>query len=564
MKMIRIKRTYVISTLTFVFMFLSFLTSAQEKSTDIRTINNKKYYIHKVEKGQSLYAISKIYGTDVNVILADNDEAIDGIKAGQELKIPFDLKPANSVKPITNNTNSTNLDTNRYVYHKVVKKETIYSICKQYELTSAQLEAYNPSITSGIKPDQMLIVGEKKNFGKANAQIKAITFNGSGNNTPVLQDSTISIPKDKKEKYNIGLMLPFKIDESEQLDPSVLTQSKANFPQLQSYSVDFLLGFQKALDSLKSADCKVETFIYDVDDKDSAKIESLCKSTEFKSLDLIIGPVYPSGFKTVSAYAKQYSIPLVSPFTQQNKILFKNNLASKTNPSQFTLMEALADYCIDSCKGNSAVFIVNNGMLKEQQYVKAFKNYYNERLKQLNISLKDSVVEVKGLAGAKAKYVEGKKNIYVLFSNNQVYLADFVTQLAVWSDKKDVVLAGWQNVTQTDNIDQEYLNRVNYTFPSQNNIINVKAYSNAILSYQNEMSSDPSDYYFMGFDIAQYYLSHLKQYGPSFISELDKYPFDGNFLRFEFFHPDAMTGFENRGAYIFRYSNYQLYRSQWK
>ncbi|HRD38856.1 MAG TPA: LysM peptidoglycan-binding domain-containing protein, partial [Bacteroidia bacterium] len=85
---------------------MSFLTSAQEKSTDIRTINNKKYYIHKVEKGQSLYAISKIYGTDVNVILADNDEAIDGIKPGQELKIPFDLKPANSVKPITNNTNS--------------------------------------------------------------------------------------------------------------------------------------------------------------------------------------------------------------------------------------------------------------------------------------------------------------------------------------------------------------------------------------------------------------------------------------------------------------------------
>ena len=242
-------------------------------------------------------------------------------------------------------------------------------------------------------------------------------------------------------------------------------------------------------------------------------------------------------------------------------------LESHQNKLSHYKKAASASDCNAKCKQKIAENIAEietSRDLFNKAFIKAFKNYYNERLKQLNISLKDSVVEVKGLAGAKAKYVEGKKNIYVLFSNNQVYLADFVTQLAVWSDKKDVVLAGWQNVTQTDNIDQEYLNRVNYTFPSQNNIINLKAYSSAILSYQMEMSSDPSDYYFMGFDIAQYYLTHLKQHGPSFISELDKYPFDGNFLRFKFFHPDATTGFENRGAYIFRYSNYQLYRSQWK
>lgn len=545
--------------LSFIFLLFTFFSQAQEKSTDIRTINNKKYYIHKVEKGQSLYAIAKLYGTDVNVVLADNDEAIDGIKPGQELKIPVDLKPANVVKPITN---AGVVDTNRYVYHKVIKKETIYSICKQYNITDKQLEQYNPGLSSGIKPDQILIVGEKKV-----TKLNALNTNTANFNNPaltVLSDTTISKPRAKKSKYNIGLILPFKTAEADLLDPAALVQAKANFPQLQSYSIDFLMGFNKALDSLKSDDCKIETFLYDVDDKDSAKLEALCKSDEFKALDLIIGPVYPSGFKTVSAYAKQLSIPVVSPFTQQNKILFKNNMASKTNPSQFTLMEALADFCIDSCKGNAVIYIVNNGNPKEQQYVKAFKNYYNDRLKQLNIPAKDSVIEVKGLGGAKEKYIAGKKNIYLLFSNNQVYLADFITQLAIWSDKKEVVLAGWQNVTQSDNIDQEYLNRLSYTFPSQNNISNIKAYSNVIRSYQNEMSSDPNDSYFMGFDIAQYYITNLKANGPEFTAHLDKYPSEGNFLRFKFYRPDEFTGFENRGAYIFRYTNYQLYRSLWK
>lgn len=557
--MVSYRISYLRFVLSFILMFLSFIFHAQEKSKEIRTINNRKFYIHKVEKGQSLYAISKIYATDVNVILADNDEAINGIKPGQELKISIDSKAVTPVKIVTTSVNAV-ADTNKYIYHRVVKRETIYSICKQYGITDKQLELYNPEISSGIKPEQMLVVGERNK--REVALVNSVNFNSPV--AAVISDTNISKPRSKKDAYKIGLILPFKLSESELLDPSVLVQSKANFPKLQTLAIDFLMGFNKALDSLKTDDCKIETYVYDIDDKDSLKLETLCKSEEFKMLDLIFGPVYPSGFKIVSAYSKNYSIPLVSPFTQQNKILFRNNLSSKTNPSQFTLMESLADFCIDSCRGNSVIYIVNNGMLKEQQYVKAFKNYYNERIKAMGFSLKDSVAEVKGLSGAKEKYISGKRNVYVLLSNNQVYLADFITQLAVWSEKKEITLAGWQNITQMDNIDQDYLNRLSFTFPGQTNLTNVKAYSNLIKVYQSEMSSDPDDAYFIGFDIAQFYIGNLKTHGPEFMSKLNEFPGEGNFMRFKFYHPDESTGFENKGVYIFKYKDFQLFRSQWK
>lgn len=530
-----------------VFCCVSFFLSAQEKSSEIKTINGKKYYIHKVEKGQSLYAISKTYSVDINVILAENDEAIDGLRNGQELKIPVSGAPT-TVQPIYGSP----IDTIRYAYHKVQKKETVYAICKQYNITEAQLNQWNPSVpANGIKAGQMVIVGDKKkNVLSA---------------TVVLADTgLVKIAKPKKAKYNVGLLLPFKIDESELLDVNNLVLSKSNFPQVQSLAIDFLLGFNKAVDSLKTNDFSVQTFLYDIDDKDSNKVAALCKSEEFKDLDLIVGPAYPSGFKDVSTYARSYNIPVISPFTQQSKILFKNNIASKVNPSQYTMIESLADYCVDSLKGNTSVFVVNNGNIKDQQYVKAFKQYYNERLKELNFSLKDSVVEVRGLAGSKAAHVAGRKNVYVLLSNNQVYLTDFVTQLAVFADKKDITLAGWQNITASENVDQEYLNRLSYTFPSQNNLINVKAYSNLIRNYQTEMSSDPSDYFFLGFDLAQYYLQNLKNVGPDFINQLDKLQSEGNYLRFKFYRPDENTGFENKGVYIFKYNNYQLYRTAWK
>ena len=59
-------------------------------SKNISTINGKKYYIHKVANGQSLYGIAKLYKIDLNTLLVSNPGAIDGIKPGQELKIPVD------------------------------------------------------------------------------------------------------------------------------------------------------------------------------------------------------------------------------------------------------------------------------------------------------------------------------------------------------------------------------------------------------------------------------------------------------------------------------------------
>jgi LysM repeat protein len=528
-----------------VFFLLSGVTHAQQKSSDIKTINGKKYYIHKVEKGQSLYAIAKLYETDINLVLAENDEALDGIKQGQELKIPVITSAQNlSLKPNPK-------DTSRYLYHTVERKETLYGISKKYNTTEQKLVEWNPDVKSGIKHGQCLIVAERP---------KPVT---TATVAP-LKDTIVKLSKPKKAVYNIGLFLPFRLAEYDNIDVNALVQNKAPFPLLQSLSVDFMMGFKRAADSIKSNDFNTNILLFDVDDRDSSKIESICNSSEFKSLDLIIGPLYSAEFKVVSTYAKKGGIPVVSPFTQQNKILYQNEFTSKVTPSQFTLIESLAEYCIDSLKNSASIFIVNNGNLKDAQYIKAFKQHYRDYLKTLNLPEKDTVIEVKGLAGVKGAHVPDKKNVFVALTNNQVFLTDFITQLAVYADKKDIVLAGWQNAIQQDNIDQDYLNRLSYTFASQNNLNNILAYSGPIKQYQEEMSSDPGDYFFEGFDIAQYYLTQLKTIGPDFALQLDKSPFEGNFIRYKFYRPDETTGFENRGAYIFRYNNYQLQRTGWK
>ncbi len=617
--MIRIHQTYFVLALSCILCVLSFVSHGQTKSTDIKTINGKKYYIHKVEKGQSLYAIAKTYSMDVNSILAENDDAIDGLKNGQELKIPFES--------LLNKTTVT-IDTNKYVYHKIAKGETIYGITKKYSIDEKKLASYNPTINSGLKEGEYIIVGEKRKknsqsineytvatptgkfttytvqpgetiYGiskkfevtsdeilRLNPEVKDGVKNGQVLKIPTIHKEvynhqtdikpveskpitsqtldTSFYHKPKKSIYQIGLFLPFKLSENELILVDELVKNNATFPATQNLALDFYFGFKKAVDSILSKDFEVVIHLFDVEERDSMKIESICKSAEFKNLDVIFGPLYAGVFKLVSGYAKKNGTPIISPLTQQSKILFNNSFVSKVNPSQYTLIEGLSDYCSDSLMNTSNVILVNS-TTKDLQYIKSFKNRYNDNLIKKYKVKTDTITEVKGIAGVKAAYIPGKKNVVVLLTNNHVYLQDFITQLYVFSDKKDIVLMGFNSVANIDNLDQDYLNSLQFHFASPNHIdFKDSTIINLTKQYQAIYTADPSEFYFQGFDIATYYLSNLKTNGPEFFFQLDKNKWEGVSTGFKFYRPDAETGFENRAIYIYKYSNYQLQKLGWK
>jgi hypothetical protein len=168
------------------------------------------------------------------------------------------------------------------------------------------------------------------------------------------------------------------------------------------------------------------------------------------------------------------------------------------------------------------------------------------------------------MSALKNAFKPNVKNIVVTLSSNQVFLADFTTQLSMTSDKRDVTLCGWESLTETENIDQEYLNQLNYTFPYQFNLTNLAAYNAITKAYLDQQQTPPGEYFYMGFDIAYYYLMNLKNNGPDFVYNLNTFPFEGNYMRFKYARPDFTTGFDNRGAYIFKYSDYHLQKTGWK
>jgi hypothetical protein len=94
--------------------------------------------------------------------------------------------------------------------------------------------------------------------------------------------------------------------------------------------------------------------------------------------------------------------------------------------------------------------------------------------------------------------------------------------------------------------------------------VNTASYRPLNEEYLKKLETTPDEYFYIGFDVAYYYLKNLKEAGPDFIHNLDKLPLETNYMRFKYSRPDNTTGFDNRGVYIFRYQDYHIQKTGWK
>ena len=522
-------------------------------SKNIQVIGGKKYYLHKVEKGQSLYGIAKIYNLDLNSLIIENPEAIDGIKVGQELKIPAEKSKEQSAPTLK--------DYENYITHKVSKGETVYNICTKYKITEQQLTQLNPDVKNGLKENSILKIKEKNKSSNVTASTLTLST-GSGqspsakaNNVKKEEDTEHSIEivnKPKKNKYVVGLFLPFHFEGLDALNVDELVMNKQDFPASSQLALDIYEGLQQAADSLKTADFAIEFKLYDSGEIDSLATLKLTRTDEFKNLDLIIGPLYNSPFKIISCEAKKQQIPCVSPLTQQNKVLFDNVFTSKLIPSNNTLLQGLANYCIDSLSKQNIV-LLNNGSIKDMQTIKSFKTYYNQKVK-------DTLTEARGVAGAKAAYKVDKTNYYIVLSENESFISEVLTQLNIFSDKKENIrVIGLRKWTSFDNLDLDYFNKFSFMYAAPYFVDVEKPFTQKLnAAYIQKYNTNAEDYYYIAADAGLYYFNLLKLMGSSFSVVLDDMPKKGASIDFDFTHPNNGTGFENQSVQIIRYMDYKL------
>ena len=135
----------------------SFLFSAETNNQKVTADYDEKgvYVYHSIQKGQTLYRVSKIYGHDLEKILALNaDIDIEDIAAGQKIRIPFTASDARFP-----NTYTRMYDLQAIKY-QVKKGETLYQMKRTFHNPSIQqLMLWNRMENENLKVGQLLIVG---------------------------------------------------------------------------------------------------------------------------------------------------------------------------------------------------------------------------------------------------------------------------------------------------------------------------------------------------------------------------------------------------------------------
>ena len=112
-------------------------------SLRMETINGKVFIIHQVGEHETLYGVSRRYGTPITAILEFNPKAASGLEVGQLLQVPY--------VPRTNVQTAGGL-------HKVQPKETLFSISRLYTISLDELKAWNNLKDYSLTVGQELIV----------------------------------------------------------------------------------------------------------------------------------------------------------------------------------------------------------------------------------------------------------------------------------------------------------------------------------------------------------------------------------------------------------------------
>lgn len=110
-------------------------------SLGLTTKNEKQYIIHEVEAGETLYALSRRYGIDVQTIKNQNAQSLSSLNIGQKVLIPILQSAATGDK-----------------LHAVKLSETLFSISRQYNVKVDDIKRWNSLTDNSISVGQKLVI----------------------------------------------------------------------------------------------------------------------------------------------------------------------------------------------------------------------------------------------------------------------------------------------------------------------------------------------------------------------------------------------------------------------
>ncbi len=324
----------------------------------VQKIDGVDYYMHKVESGQTLYSISKLYNVGIKEIQKTNNLPAEGLQLGQTLKIRKGGSgmPNPSDELVVPDRDYANLNV-ASGFHLVQPGETAFSISQKYKLKLDEFYGLNPGTENGISINQKVRISSK---------------------APAQQTFQVA-PKSSEGKFKVYLLLPFLSG----VPDSTITQRQKVIRQT---ALELYRGMLLTEGEMEKSGLKVEIEVVDFYDNVEL-IKQWTQGNRLNDADLIIGPLFKESLEALAAWAKKRNIWVVCPVPISNKILMGNERIIKAFPSDVSQWGATARYVLEKKSDKVPVFLYAGKTEAEKKRAEAFKSrYFKSGLKNIKVS----------------------------------------------------------------------------------------------------------------------------------------------------------------------------------
>ncbi|WP_448777856.1 LysM peptidoglycan-binding domain-containing protein [Bacteroides congonensis] len=575
-----------------IFLFLLFISVSYAVSY---AQENQSYFLHTIEKGQSLYSISKMYNVTTSDIIRLNPGCDEKIYAGQTIKIPkgkesqkgetfHTIQAGETLYKLTTMYNvsakdiceanpglsAENFRIGQVILipqkeekevavqtppveqsniqgpvvprckdmHKVKRKETIFSVSREYGISEQELIAANPELKKGMKKGQFL----------------CIPYPAATTVQPTQKEDPYAIPPSNSELFRksketpkemstikAALILPFQEDKR---------------------MVEYYEGFLMAVDSLKRTGTSLDLYVYD-SGKDISTLNTILAKNEMKKMDVIFGPMHQNQIKPLSDFAEKNNIRLVIPFSQKGEEVFNNPAVYQINTPQSYLYSEVYEHFTRQFPNAHVIFIEPAIADKEKaEFISGLK----QELKSKGVSMQ-TVNESATKETLKAALRNDKENIFIPTSSTNVLLIKALPQLTLLvrdNPEQNIHLFGypeWQIYTK-DHLDSFFELDVyfyssfytNTLFPAA-----VQFTNNYHKWYSKDLTSKFPNYAMLGFDTGFFFLKGLSRYGSELENNLPKMNLTPIQTGFKFQRVNNWGGFINKKVFFIRFTkNFEL------
>ena len=534
-----------------------------KKSVEYEVKTNGNFINHIVKKKQTLYAIAKLYEVEQRVIVAANPNLVDGLKEGQEIRIPVvNIKKEAPPKEI--------VEKSKYRTHAIQSGETLYSLSKFYKTTVDAIKKVNGGLEQGLKKGELIYI--PSNVQEIRAKHLSDTLSDAFKMQAIdavfdsLMIDTANVMR--KGTYNIALFLPFYLDANDEMvENRNALDEKSIYPK-SKFAIEFYNGVKMALDSVSTDSCQFKLFVFDTNGEDSLRMKSLLLKPELAKIDLIIGPLYFDNFKLAAKFALNNKIPIVSPVKQSNKLLLGNPFVFNAIPSQTTTLKEMCTLVVDSFKTEN-LLAISYSQSKEKMLVDSYiEKYNNQILNSEDTTLYSSIKTLEistNLNTVVSNLHPTKNNVIFVPTTDRTFITNLFSVLATTLNQKNyqeyrVTLLGLEEWMKFENIDLSYFQTLNVHYSSARFINDEDSLvASFVKKYTKQEETYPSKNTFLGFDLAYYFGTNLSQNGTVFSSQ-SLAEFKGYSINLNFFKTGVESGFENTNSFLLKFDDFTLKR----